>query len=93
VSNPPSLPFLRVTTKATWWHKSFQVKNCNASEPAGVSAIGIGVALRDHRTPSASFDSTRIRSTNPTSTDCSIQVQQFGGGVFSGYSNKLTHQY
>jgi hypothetical protein len=59
----------------------------------GVSAIGISVALRDHRTPSASFDSTRIGSTNPTSTDCSIQVQQFGGRVFTGYNNKLTHQY
>lgn len=69
-----------IIIEGTRGFQASQVKTCGRACLPSVSAVGIGVALRDHRTPSVSFGSTGIRSTNPTSTYCSIQVQQFWGG-------------
>jgi hypothetical protein len=64
----------------SWPSKSgLQLQDGETSLPAGLAGAAIGIAMRDHRTPNASFENTGRRSTNPTSTDCSIQLQQFGG--------------
>jgi hypothetical protein len=67
-----------------------QVKNCGEARRAcPLVGSAVGIALRDHRTQSVSFESTGRCSTNPTSTDCSVQLQQFWGkvGWYMGYNN------
>ena len=76
----------------SWPSKSDSKQRQGRDElPVGLAGSAIGIAMRDHRTPSASSESTGRCSTNPTSTDCSIQLQQFGGKRGGIWVQQQTH--